>query len=252
MPVDLQQLQENISEDIRCKSIFLSLHMFLPEDVSHIFTAALCLCFPLPSHPCLYLMCSTIQPLDTVCFERQMRGNDSFIRQGSEYKSHLTCWSDGWYCRSSSWRVPGTLIRAFSGAWCMGHHLSCSDSVWQQTQAGLTSENVHIAPPNSNVKPDKELQDDSGIWGLDRPVRGVIIFHQKEIWIWPQVCVFLFLWANVSHQSSAKADIYTHQNFCDCFGLAISKCCMKEDEWGELSVVLKMTFKDSSVRFSYL
>lgn len=52
MPVDLQQLQENISEDIRCKSIFLSLNMFLPEDVSHIFTAALCLCFPLPSHPC--------------------------------------------------------------------------------------------------------------------------------------------------------------------------------------------------------
>ena len=41
---------------------------------------ALCLCFPLPSYPCLCLMCYTIQPLDTMCFERHMRGNDSFIR----------------------------------------------------------------------------------------------------------------------------------------------------------------------------
>lgn len=41
----------------------------------------------------------------------------------------------------------------------------------------------------------RNCRDDSMIWGLDRPVRAVIILHQEEIYIWPQVCVFLFLWA---------------------------------------------------------
>lgn len=51
-----------------------------------------------------------------------------------------------------------TLIRAFSEAWCARHHPSRSDSLWQQTPASLTSEYVHIAAPNSNVKPNKELR----------------------------------------------------------------------------------------------
>lgn len=80
---------------------FLPLNMFLPAEGFLVFMTALSLYFLLPSHPCLYLMSSTTQPLDTVCFEREMRGNDSFIRQGPGYKSQLTRWSVGWYCRSS-------------------------------------------------------------------------------------------------------------------------------------------------------
>lgn len=65
MPVDLHQSQEKkIFEDIQHKYIFLSLNMFLPEEGFHIFMTIF-------SPPCLYLMSSTIQPLDTVCFERE-------------------------------------------------------------------------------------------------------------------------------------------------------------------------------------
>lgn len=95
-----------------------------------------------------------------------------------------------------------TLIRAFSGAWCAGHHLCCSDSVWQQTQAGFTCTSHKLSQTSNQIR---NCRDDSVIWGSDRPVRAVIIFYQEEIWIWPQVCCLLvcagILWVNVSHQN---------------------------------------------------
>lgn len=89
----------------------------------------------------------------------------------------------------------------------------------------------------------------SMIWGPDRPVRAVIILLQEEIWIFASG-VFVsagVLWVNVSHQNFAEADIYTHQNFCDCFGLAISKRSTEEDDWAQLSVVLKLTYNNLCV-----
>lgn len=55
------------------------------------------------------------------------------------------------------------------------------------------------------------------------------------------------LWVNVSHQNFVETDIYTHQNFSDCFGLAISKRGVEEDDWVQLSMVLKLTYKNSCV-----
>lgn len=102
------------------------------------------------------------------------------------------------------------LIRAFSGAWWAGHHLSRGDSVWQQTQARLTSEKMctshHLIQMSNQIR---NCRDDSMIWRLDLPVRAVIILLQLEIWILPQVCVFLFLRVNVSPQNFAEGDIYS-------------------------------------------
>lgn len=102
------------------------------------------------------------------------------------------------------------LIRAFSGARWAGHHLSRSDSAWQQTQARLTSEKMctshHLIQMSNQIR---NCRDDSMIWRLDSPVRAVIILLRLEVWILPQVCVFLFLQVNVSHQNFAEGDIHS-------------------------------------------
>lgn len=50
----------------------------------------------------------------------------------------------------------------------------------------------------------------------------------------------------VSHQNLHRL-IYTHQNFSDCFGLAIWKRSAKEDDWAQLPVTLILTYKHSCV-----
>lgn len=49
------------------------------------------------------------------------------------------------------------------------------------------------------------------------------------------------------HIKTLQRQIYTHQNFCDCFGLAISKRSTEEDDWAQLSVVLKLTYNNLCV-----
>lgn len=68
----------------------------------------------------------------------------------------------------------------------------------------------------------------SGVrWGPDMPVRAVIILLREEIRLLPQVCLFpraFCGWVcNIKTFHVADIYIYTHQNFCDCFGPAISK-----------------------------
>ena len=128
------------------------------------------------------------------------------------------------------------LIRSVGGARCTGHHLSRRDS---QPEPHLASANEHVASPNQI----RNRGDDGVIRGPERTVRAVIIYLLEEIWIWPQVCE-LPLFLRASHQNFVEAEryIYTHSSkLSDCFGLAISKCSAEEDEWVQLSVVLKLT-----------
>lgn len=148
-------------------------------------------------------------------------------------------------------RCSPAFIRTFSGAWYIGHHLPGSDSVWQQTQAGLTAQNTHIAPHNSNVQPHKKLQE----WWWDMRAgqicqRGNYFQQKGNIDLASGVCLLTStesLWVNVSHQHSVEIDIvylyyiyfYTHQNFWDCVGLAIS-----EAEWGKMNETVHVAEKD--------
>lgn len=139
-------------------------------------------------------------------------------------------------------RCSPTFIRTFSGAWYIGHHLPGSDSVWQQTQAGLTAQNTHIAPHNSNVQPHKKLQE----WRWDMRVgqicqRGNYFQQRGNIDLASGVCLSIStesLWVNVSHQNSVEIDIVCLyiQYICSSKLLGFRwtgnfRSRVREDEW---------------------
>lgn len=167
-------------------SMCFSLKRFL-----HKFMTAPCLCFPLRNP--LWFWRPSQSSLRTQCvlrdrWEEMIHSSDDARDTRPSWPADLMVYIAGLPQRG----CRATLIRAFSGTRCAGHHLSRSDSVWQQTQAGFTCTSHKLSQTSDQIR---NCRDDSVMWGSDRPVRAVIIFYQEEIWIWPQVCVFLCLWA---------------------------------------------------------
>lgn len=150
---------KRIFEDILHKSIFLSLNNFFPEEGFYVFMTAQHWCFfpPFISLPVFDVLHNPAFGYN-VFWETDER--KWFIHQTKAQGTNPSWPADHMVDIADLplGRRQATLIRAFSGAWSIGSHLSRSDSVWQQTQAGLTAENVYIASTNSNVKADKELQ----------------------------------------------------------------------------------------------
>lgn len=93
-------------------------------------------------------------------------------------------------------------------------------------EATLRSENAHVAPSYSHVTADKELQEQWGEMRAGQACQSSNYFTPRGNKA-PASGVFVssgVLRVSVSYQNFPRGRyIYTHQNFCDCFGPAISK-----------------------------
>lgn len=192
------------------KSIFLRLNMFLPEEVfSYIHDSTISV-FSLP-----FTSLSVFDVLHNRAFGHavfsEIDERKWFIHQtrpGIQIPADLLI----------RWLILQILLGAGAGprllglygrTWCTGHHLSCSDSVWQQIQTGLSPKNEHIASSNSNVK---HMRDCKG-WLHDTRVRPRLsdrllpypVFIKGKYGFGLR-CVLACIWGhlaqvNVSHQN---------------------------------------------------
>lgn len=227
MPVDLHQSQGKIFEDVQHKYIFsFPQHVSPWRRFSYIHDSAVSIFSPPLTSLSVFDVLHNPAFGHSVFWERDER--KWFIHQtrpGIQIPGDLLI----------SWLIPQLFLGAGAGLRLlrlsaehgaqviMSPVATLCDSKHKQASPLKMCTSHHLIQMSGQIK---NCSDDGMIRGLDRAVRAVIILLREEIWILPQVCVFLFLLAFcgwMRHIRTLLKQIYTHQNFCDCFGLAISK-----------------------------
>lgn len=244
---DLHQSRGNASLNRSViNTLFLSRNMFLPEEASHIFMTALRLYSP-PFTPL-----SLFDVLHNPAFGisafggKEMRRNDSFI----SLRARDT--NPSWpadrmvdIAHPSRFRCQTVLIRAFgwsvvsrSSSLLLRLRVTAKRKLPSARETHTWHRLIHMSQQIRNCRR-------SGVrWGPDRPVRAVIILLREEIRLLPQVCLFPRVFCGwVCHiKTFHEADIYTLiKTFVIALDRQFQKGSVEEDDWVQLSMVLKLT-----------
>lgn len=158
---------------------------------------------------------------------KEMRRNDSFISPGRGIEipaDPLIEWLILHILPGSGARLR--LLGLLGGAWWAGHHLSRCGSAWRQKGSYPPLGKCTQASSYSHVTADKELQGQRGEMRTGQACQSSNYFTPRGNKA-PASGVFAssgVLRVSVSYENFPQGRyIYTHQNFCDCFGSAISK-----------------------------